>query len=110
LSLDFLVKMAELVPALARPGEVEFCTLGMFIFGMLMLIASLGTPRPGCSQCISAQMTLISVVPDQASRISLEVQLPSLSLALAWFQELRMHDLSAGSLMLAPTSLPRHWL
>jgi hypothetical protein len=65
--------MAEPDLTTAQPGEVEFCTLGMFILGMLT--SSLDAPRLSCSQCISAQMTLNSVVPDQASRMFLEVQL-----------------------------------
>jgi hypothetical protein len=102
------MSMAEPILAIAQPGEVEFCTLGMFILGML--IFSLDAPRPRCSQCIAAQMTLSSVVPGQLSRIYLEVQLHLLSLVLAWSQDLPMHDLLVGLSMLAPTFHPRHWL
>lgn len=52
----------------AQPGDVEFCTLGMFILGMLIIFK---TPLIQRSQCI-AQMILNLVVPDRASRISLE--------------------------------------
>lgn len=55
----------------AQTGDIEFCTLGMFILGMLTIFK---TPRIPRSQCI-AQMTLISEVPDLVSRTSLEVPL-----------------------------------
>lgn len=68
---DFLLGMARTEAEIAQAGDIEFCTLGMFILGMLIIFK---TPRIRRSRCI-AQMTLISVAPDPVSRISLEALL-----------------------------------
>lgn len=56
--------MAAIEAATAQPGDIEFCTLGMFILGMLISIFE--TPRCAFSQCSLAQMTLTSAALDGA--------------------------------------------
>lgn len=60
--------MTDTDEADARPGNVEFCTLGMFILGTFHLHT--GDPAKGMLILFSAQITLISAALDQVSRTS----------------------------------------
>lgn len=108
LTLNLHINMTEPPQGAAQLGEVEFCTLGMFILGNYAYLLP-GAPRPTYLQCIFMQMKSISVVPDQVSKIFLEAQLRLLYWALAWSRDRRTHDLSVGLLMLGPTFHPRRW-
>lgn len=64
--------MAATEPMTARSNDVEFCTLGMFILGMLAYLSQ--DPANGILNGLSAQMTLTSVARDPPSRTFWAVQ------------------------------------